>query len=340
MDLQGPVVIDLAALVARFEARVAACAGEAPGSYRRWACPGPGRDLEPNPYGCADAANLLYTLGLFPLDERERAVAVAALQSFQDPASGFFRESSHHEIHVTAHCIAALELFDARPAHALKGLARLEEPGALEAFLEGLPWRDDPWLASHRGAGIYAARLLAGEASSSWQERYFAWLDAACDPASGLWRRGRLEPPYAWGASRFPYLAGSFHYLFNYEHARRPHPHPAALVDTCLSIFEAGDEWPLGRTVSFAEVDWVYCLARALRLSDQRRHDAERALRAFAADYVDFLTQLDWDADDGGSDLHRIFGAACALAELQRAVPGLLRTPRPLRLVLDRRPFI
>jgi hypothetical protein len=55
---------------------------------------------------------------------------------------------------------------------------------------------------------------------------------------------------------------------------------------------------------------------------------------------VDFLTQLDWDSDDGACDLHRVFGAACALAELQRAVPGLLRTPRPLRLVLDRRPFI
>jgi hypothetical protein len=267
-------------------------------------------------------------------------VSVATLQSFQDPLSGFFREPSHHEIHVTAHCVAALELFEASPAHALKGLAALDEPGALEAFLDGLAWREDPWLASHRGAGIYAARLLAGEASSNWQDRYFAWLDAACDPATGLWRRGELDPPYRWGASRFPHLAGTFHYLFNYEHARRPHPHPAALVDTCLSIFEAGDEWPLGRTVSFAEVDWVYCLSRALRLSDQRRHDAERALRAFAADYVDFLTQLDWDADDGGSDLHRIFGAACALAELQRAVPGLLRTPRPLRLVLDRRPFI
>jgi len=287
-------VIDLSALVARFEGAVRACATGTPGSYRRWTRPSPGRGLEPNPYGCADAANLLYTLACFPADAGERAAAVAELQSFQDPRSGFFRESTHHEIHVTAHCVAALELFEAPPAHELKGLAPLDEPGALEAFLDSLAWRDDPWLASHRGAGIYAARLLAG----------------------------------------------TFHYLFNYEHTRRPHPHPAAFVDTCLAIFAAGNEWPLGRTVSFAEVDWVYCLARAMRQTEHRRGEAEKALRAFAADYIDFLTQLDWDTDEGGSDLHRLFGAACALAELQRAVPGLLRSPRPLRLVLDRRPFI
>jgi hypothetical protein len=334
-------VIDLSALVARFEGAVRACATGTPGGYRRWTRPGPGRGLEANPYGCADAANLLYTLDRFPADAGERAAAVAALQSFQDPRSGFFLEPSHHEIHVTAHCIAALELFEAPPAHALKGLAPLDEPGALEAFLDSLAWRDDPWLASHRGAGIYAARVLAGEASAGWQERYFAWLDAECDPVTGLWRRGELEPPYRWGASRFPHLAGTFHYLFNYEHARRPHPHPPALVDTCLAIFAAaGNEWPLGRTVSFAEVDWVYGLARAMRQTEHRRGEGEKALRAFAADYIDFLTQLNWDTDEGGSDLHRLFGAACALAELQQAVPGLLRSPRPLRLVLDRRPFI
>jgi len=39
-------------------------------------------------------------------------------------------------------------------------------------------------------------------------------------------------------------------------------------------------------------------------------------------------------------DISQAFGTMCCLAELQQAVPGALRTPRPLRLVLDRRPFI
>lgn len=337
---QNPPTLDLSAVVARLAEAVDACATEQPGRYRRWRAAGPGRDLSANPYGSADAANLLYTLDRFPSRTAERDAWVAALQAFQEPASGFFREATHHRVHVTAHCAAALELFDARPAHALSGLAYLDAPGSLEAFLDSLAWRDDPWLASHQGAGVYAARLLAGEASPAWEDRYFAWLDAACDPATGMWRRGCLERPFRWGTSRFPHLAGTFHYLFNYEHARRAHPWPAALVDTCLAIFDAGDEWPLGRSVSFAEIDWVYCLSRALRRTAHRHDEGQRALRDFAVGYVDFLDELDWEMDDGAADLHRVFGAACTLAELQSALPGQLRTPRPLRLVLDRRPFI
>ena len=38
--------------------------------------------------------------------------------------------------------------------------------------------------------------------------------------------------------------------------------------------------------------------------------------------------------------MHRLFGSICALAELQAALPGELRSDKPLKLVLDRRPFI
>jgi hypothetical protein len=330
---------DLEAWLARVEEIVAAHACGAPGVYARWRAPGPGRHLDPNAYGCADAANLLYTLGRFPRDPRTRAGFVAALRGFQDPASGLFREPTHDPIHTTAHCLGALEIFDAGPAHPLAALAPLEAPGAVETFLDGLDWRADPWLESHRGAGAWAARVLAGEATAAWQERWLAWLARECDPRTGLWRRGCVEPPFAWGASRFPHLAGTFHYLFDHEHARRPHPHPAALVDTCLDIALCR-EWPLGESVSFAEVDWVYCLARAHAQSGRRREDVLAALRAFARRYADFLLALDLDSDDGANDLHRLFGAVCALAELQRVLPGELHTASPLRLVLDRRPFI
>jgi hypothetical protein len=325
--------------LARVEEIVAAHALDTAGSYARWRAPGPYRQLGPNPYGSADAANLLYTLDRMPRDAQTRAGFVAALRSHQDRASGLFREATHDPIHTTAHCLGALELFDAAPAHPLAALAPLEAPGALEAFLDGLAWRADPWLESHRGAGVWAARVLAGEASAAWQERWFAWLARECDPRSGLWRRGCVAPPFAWGTSRFPHLAGTFHYLFDHEHARRPHPYPGALLETCLEIAR-GREWPLGETVGFAEIDWVYCLARAHAQSGRRREDVLAALRDLARHYADFLLALDLDADDGANDLHRLFGAVCALAELQRVLPGELRSRRPLRLVLDRRPFI
>ena len=60
-----------------------------------------------------DAANILL-IGSFPQDPQERCSWISIIRGLQDEESGMFREPTHHEIHTTAHCIAALELFDAR----------------------------------------------------------------------------------------------------------------------------------------------------------------------------------------------------------------------------------
>ena len=87
------------------------------GRYARWITPGKNnRDTGINPYGCADAANILYTIGRFPSDADERAEWIKALREMQNPETGLFNESTHHPIHTTAHCMAALELFDAPAA--------------------------------------------------------------------------------------------------------------------------------------------------------------------------------------------------------------------------------
>jgi hypothetical protein len=77
-----------------------------------------------------------------------------------------------------------------------------------------------------------------------------------------------------------------------------------------------------------------------VRQTGHRRNEAQQALRRFAFEYVDFLTSLDPATDEGLNDLHMLLGAVSALTELQRAVPGLIRSYPALRLVLDRRPFI
>lgn len=312
-----------------------------PGAYARWTLPGPDgpRDRRANPYGCADAANILYTLGHMPRSPAMRDGFVARLRAFQDPGDGLFYEATHHPIHTTAHCLAALELFDAGPGSPLTGLAPLRDPGSMEDFLDGLDWAGNPWIESHRGAGLYAALWLAGETDRAWEERYFAWIEREVDPDSGLLRRGCVQPPPDGDPMRFPQLAGTFHYLFNLEHARRPHPHPEALVDTCLDL-EQRTLFPLSSFVGFAEIDWVYCLNRAVRRSGHRLEEARDAMRRFARRHCAFLEGLDPETDAGLDDLHGLFGTLCALAELQQALPGELASPRPLRLVLDRRPFI
>ena len=318
-----------------------------PGAYRRWlwqeaptqsnAKPRE-RDLGVNEYGVADAANLLYTIGRFPSDPTERASWVEVLRGLQKPDTGLYVEATHNRFHTTAHCIAALELFDKKPLYPIKAMDYLHDKDALEKFLDGLDWLNNPWAQSHQGAGVYASLVLADEVPLEWEDWYFGWLYENADPKTGLWRKDHIGNAGPRGV--FPHLAGTFHYLFNHEYAHRPLRYPDKLVDFCLDVYNR-DLYPvLGKNTSFAEVDWVYCLTRALQQSGHRFADARVALEKFATDYTAMLLGLDKQTHDGWNDLHNLFGVSCCLAELQQAVPGLLRSETPLKLVLDRRPFI
>jgi hypothetical protein len=311
-----------------------------PGTYRRWLWQDHAktRDLENNPYGCADAVNILYSIQAFPSQETDRIGFIQALQRLQNPEDGMFSEPTHHPIHTTAHCIAALELFDQQPLHPLHGLDAIKHPEDLHRFLEQLDWQQNPWSASHQGAGIYAALVLAREVGLEWEDAYFSWLNQQVDETTGFWRVDCIFEDEC--APIFHHLAGSFHYLFNYEYAKRPIPHPKAMIDTCLDIFHRKSYAPLGRQINFAEIDWVFCLTRASRQTSHRFDETREALHLFMEQYIPFLLKLDTEHDEGFNDIHSLFGTICALAELQQALPGVLRTDRPLRLVLDRRPFI
>lgn len=323
--------------VARIIARHAL---DRPGAYalRSIASPSTPVNRLLNPYGCADAANLLYTLDCFPSEPTERATWVEVLRSLQDPSTGLYQEASHHAFHCTAHCVAALELFDARPIHRLTGMHHLLDPAALHGFLDSLKWQTAPWGASHLGAGVYAALVIAREASTAWEDAYFSWLWEQADPVSGYWRKSCVGGEGS--APLFHHLAGSFHYLFNHQHARRPLRYPGKLIDTTLELFHRRSFEPLGRKIGFAEIDWVYMLTRASRQTGHRFQEVRETLQAFAEQFLPWLLALDWESDVPCDDLHGLFGTVCCLAELQAALPGQLRTERPLRLVLDRRPFI
>ena len=89
------------------------------GAYRRWLWQSPGgdRDLGANEYGCADAANILYSIDEFSIPREERDARLSVLLSMQNKESGMFVEATHHPIHTTAHCCGAIELFDTRPLY-------------------------------------------------------------------------------------------------------------------------------------------------------------------------------------------------------------------------------
>ncbi|HEX2948709.1 MAG TPA: hypothetical protein VHV83_03935, partial [Armatimonadota bacterium] len=285
-------MIDLRELIDTVKATVHAHQLDGAGTYSRWLWQNSAkdRDLALNPYGCADAANIYYTIGQFPAVPTERAAWISTLRAMQDPNSGLFTEPTHHPFHTTAHCTAALELFDARPLFAPHAMMSLLAKSTLEKFLDGLEWVHAPWQESHKGAGLYAALVLTGQTTSEWEDWYFAWLWNAADPITGFWRKDSVQAADA--KPLFHHLAGSFHYLFNHEYARRPLRYPERMVDSCLDMYRQRLYPSLGHTMGFAEIDWVFCSNRALRQCGHRFAESKQALRDFAAEYTDYLFSI------------------------------------------------
>lgn len=307
------------------------------GVYCRWLWQNAQGDraLGVNEYGCADAANILYSIGDFPQAPESRAQWVRALQGQQNPQTGLYTEATHHTIHTTAHCLAALELFDAQPLHPLAALLPYLDEEKLHAFLAGLNWEGNPWPQSHQGAGLYAAMVITRGSNPQWEDAYFRWLRAHADPVTGIGLQGRRGD-----ASLAHQLFGWFHYLFNHEYARQPIPYPERLIDSCIAMYQAQRlDDVFGREVGFREIDWVFCMNRASRQTAHRFDEVKALLWDFARPFIAYLDALAPD-DDALNDLHMLFGAVCALAELQLALPGRIKTSVPLKNVLDRRPFI
>jgi hypothetical protein len=296
----------------------------------------------PDPYGCADAANIAYTLDRFPI-RNEQEDWIRSLQSFQDPETGLFydKEGTHHPYHTTAHCCSAIELFDLVPLYPIPEFERLKQQKKLEKFLESLDWKEKPWSESHKGAGVYAAMITSRNADIRWQNIYFRWLWHETDPETGLWRKNcinRLNHSAFSNPTLFPHLAGTFHYLFNLHYAKRPLRFPEKLVDTCLMIYKDNCEI-LTSSLGFSQVDWVFTLTKAVAQSGYKYGESVAAVRDFTGKWLPYLFSLHKDSAKL-NDLHYLFGILCGIATIQQVLPGEHSTERPLRLVLDRRPFI
>ncbi|MBO4356415.1 MAG: hypothetical protein J5850_06145 [Clostridia bacterium] len=313
------------------------------GSYSRWLWDnGKGRNLGQNEYGCADAANILYTIGKFPREPEKRAEWIRVLQSMQNPETGMYREPTHHTIHTTAHCTAALELFDASPLYKCKYLEKCLTKEGLYDFLENdVNWQN-PWGESHKGAGILPALVNTGMVGAEWLDWYFDWMWENSDPDTGFFYYAKNGEPKK--NKIHAYLAGGFHYMFNHEYERRPLRYPERIIDTCIYLIDNGIEnMELGgllHNCGFIEIDVVYTLTRAMRYTPYRFYEGKERLEFFAEKFFDFMYSLDYEHDEFFNDLHALFGSVCCMAELQTALPGKIKTTRPLKIVLDRRPFI
>lgn len=294
--------------------------------------------LEADLYGTADAVILLYTIGeLPPVGSIERASLVTTLQGFQQQEDGLFMADSHHPVHRTAYAVAALELLNSQPSHPLTSLHHVRSRDGLHEWMESLDWAQLPWRESHKGAGIYAAMVLAGEVDEEWEEWYFAWLDQEADPETGFWRKGAIHN----GAPLFHHLASSFHYLFNFNYRKRPMQYPNQWIDTCLAMYDDGQIPLKPDALGFVELDVLYTLISAVEQSQHRAHELHAMIRAIGSHLLTSITALeDGSEDDLFEDMHSLCGTVCALALVQSVMPEQVEANRVLQKILDRRPFI
>lgn len=328
---------DIQPFLAKIRRSIAAHQADAPGGYRRkLSDSSASADL----YGTANAVILLYTLGGLPLQQSdEHRALIAMLQQFQDPRSGLFNGIGHHPLHGTAFAISALELLDSKPLYPLTDLQELKDTSALHEFLDSLNWVREPWAESHRGAGLYAAMVLAGEVDADWEDAYFNWLHEETDPITGLWRKAAMQQ--AASAPLFHHLASSFHYLFNLNYRHRKMRYPNAWIDTCLQLHNA-NEIPLkADALSFVELDVLYTLIVAAEQTDYRSEELQAMTHAICKHLLHSIESLSYGSDnDVFEDLHELCGTTCALALVQSVMPEQIDSDRILLKVLDRRPFI
>jgi hypothetical protein len=287
-------------------------------------------------YGVADMACILYTLGELRPTEKERGEWLAAFQDFQNPDTGWLRERdpTHNPLHNTAFALSAMQLLDLTPRHPVKMGA---EYAAIRTFLETLNWRTAVYGESHRGAGIGSIYALVPELGTpAWFADYFGFCDSVFDPNNGL--MGRDKPP----GGDSDQIGGTFHYHFLYSHFNRPMPYPEQRIDTVLRLQQPDGYWHPENHL-WMTLDPVYLMTRTLRLCPHRFADVQESVRRI----MRVLQREVYSAEGrrqtiaGKMAVHTLTAALSIAAEAQQFLGSReIVTEKPLKLVLDRRPFI
>ena len=299
------------------------------GNYARKA--GEGLEL----YGVSDMASILYSLNRLSPSDTERAQWADAFQTFQRGGDGWLveRARSHDPLHNTAYALASMQLLDLRPRNPVT-IKVAEDPAA---FLETLDWQTNVYLDSHKGAGAGSIAYLVPELNKpAWFDAYFAKCDSLFDPRNGM--MGRDKPV----GGDFDQLGGTFHYGFLYETFHKAMPYPEARIDAIIGLQQADGYWHPTNHL-WLTLDAIYMLTRTLRYTTHRFEDVRNVVRRTVSVLANDVYSVDGRVRsfNGALPTHSVMAAISILAEAQRFLGAEeILTERPLRLVLDRRPFI
>jgi hypothetical protein len=291
-------------------------------------------------YGAADMACVLYAIGALHPTEKQRAEWGEAFEKFQNAETGWFLQQSFglSPEHNTAFALGAMQLLDLTPRYVVKMDAEYSDP---RAFLATLNWKTNVYRDAHRGAGIGAIYTLRGmmepgTRSTAWFAEYFAACDGYFDAKNGLMGVGKP----AMGDT--DQIGGTFHYAFVYEYFNRRMPYPEKRIDTVLGLQREDGFWLEGNYL-WLTLDAIYLMTRTLRYCEHRREEVcasvRRAVKAVEA--AAYSSEGRTRSFAKGQAVHAATVACAIGAEAQSFLgAGEVVTDWPLKLVLDRRPFI
>jgi hypothetical protein len=137
-------------------------------------------------------------------------------------------------------------------------------------------------------------------------------------------------------------IGGTFHYSFLYQYFNRHMPYPEKRIDAILGLQRPDGYWS-GENHLWMTLDAIYLMTRSLRYAPHRYDDVctsvRRIMKVLQQDVYSAEGRKKAFSANGG--VHSLTAATNIAAEAQQFLGSKeVVTDWPLKLVLDRRPFI
>ncbi len=265
-----------------------------------------------------DASKILFTLDKLPKSYSARAKYIKLLQS-----------ASAKEPSQAAHTASALDILASHSDYVPDNISKY----TTDKFFSSLPWLKEPDKASMLLCSVFSLLYRTSEFTYDEYEKFINTMHSFTDGDTGLIRSGfidyrRTEPML--------YMKGFFYYLVILEYTHSPIRYPSRTIDTCIQFYDRG-HLPEPCADKLLEcLSWVYCTSRTMRQTGYRYNDCKKRLLEFEEKFCKFLTEFDLSK----ADIHMLLIIMCTVAEMQSALPGTIKTPCPLKNVLNEITFI
>jgi len=214
----------------------------------------------------------------------------SVLRSFQDPGTGLVPEHipddrSHDPAPPTDPAFAdryntmivqyALECLGSSMLHPVRNASDISKE-QLRKVLEGLSWTENSWGAGH-WIDCYATCLYINGRyfnGPTLADPLFEWLDAHCDPATGMWGKWRENDRWLQPVNGFYRLTRGTYAQFG-----RPLPHPERAIDTILTHSADAAFFGDRRGNACNVLDVIHPLWLCLKQTSHRRAEVEAWVR-------------------------------------------------------------